>query len=97
MSAVEGNQIAQGEKVTALVPGVENRIVNAARVSGDGWRAYTASMQNLATFHPSTSSQRTCRPRVSLLYFWQGIDFIPRVGYAYKTFAVRPLNDDWEK
>jgi hypothetical protein len=29
MSAVEGNHRVQGEKVTALVPRVENRIVNA--------------------------------------------------------------------
>ncbi len=39
---------------------------------------------------------KSVRTGVSPL-FWRGIDFIPRVGYAYKTFAVRPLNDDWEK
>jgi hypothetical protein len=54
-------------------------------------------MQNVATFHPSTSSQKACGPGVSLPLFLEGIDFIPRVGYAYRTFAVRPLNDDWEK
>ena len=54
-------------------------------------------MQNVATFHPSNTSQKACGPGVSPLYSWRGIDFIPRVGYAYRTFAVRPLNDDWEK
>jgi len=33
MSAVEGNHRVQGEKVTALVPRVENRIVNAKAVA----------------------------------------------------------------
>jgi hypothetical protein len=84
MSAVESNQIAQDEKVTALVPGVENG-------SEILWRLQ--SMQNLATFWRSISSEEVCRPRVSPFYFWRGIDLIPRVGYAYKTFAVRPLND----
>jgi hypothetical protein len=71
MSAVESNQIAQGEKVTALVPGVENG-------SEMLWRLQ--NMQNLATFWRSISSQETGRSRVSPFYFWRGIDLIPRVG-----------------
>src|SRR5260370_33240479 len=58
MSAVEGNDRVKTEKVTVLVPRVENRIENAAL-----W-----GMQKVATFHPSTSSQRACGAGVSPLF-----------------------------
>jgi hypothetical protein len=75
--AVEGKQIAKGQKVTALVPRVENRIENAARIG---------SMQNLATFHPSISSQNACGAWVARPFIFPGgIDFMARVGYANKT------------
>jgi hypothetical protein len=87
MSGVEGNHRAKGKKVTALVPGVENRIENAAPMG-------YAECCNLPSVNHISKGVRTAG---FTPLFLAGIDFIPRVGYAYKTFAVRPLNDDWEK
>jgi len=87
MSAVEGNHRAKGKKVTALVPRVENRIENAA--------AHGVCRMLQPSIHQPHLKRRADRGFHP--YFWRGIDFIPRVGYAYRTFAVRPLNDDWEK
>jgi hypothetical protein len=82
LSALEGKQIAKGEKVAALVPRVEKeseiRRVLLCRI-----------LQPLKTqFHLRTQ-------RAGAIYSSNGIDFVRRVGYANKTFAARPRINDW--
>jgi hypothetical protein len=93
--ATKGIQIAELEKVTALVRGVEN---------------LEAATTKDTKVHEGKQDRRVCRilqawGSISLhgaggarlfTYFLLGtIDFISGVGYANCTFSVRPWNDEW--
>jgi hypothetical protein len=83
MSAVEGKQIAKGQKVTALVPRVEKQ-VGMARMGG--------CMQIVATLRVPFSSEMR---RIDELYF-PGV-LISDGGSAIlaKRSTAHPRNDHW--
>jgi hypothetical protein len=76
----EGKQGLRGEKVTAVVRGVEN------------WGETVdtrASVQNPATFVCSVRVKRPTEGGIRTLFLAGGIDFVRGVVYAKATFAVR--------
>jgi len=80
----EGKHRAQGEKVTALVPRVEN----------GGEKLWSADEYAETCSILSVSSQKACGARgCESLIFLESIDFTPGVGYASETFAAHPQND----
>jgi hypothetical protein len=88
MSGVEGKQTAKGEEVTALVPRVEKEaemLITAAFLG-----EYAESCNLISTYF---ISGRQAERGLWLDIFCGAIDFIPTVGYANTTFAVRPPND----
>jgi hypothetical protein len=87
VSAVEGKQRAKSEKVAGVVPGVENGVENMRAPVGDH-----RILQSCIDLTSEGVRSAGCISKV----FW-GIDFVPRVGYASRTFAVRALNDYWRK
>jgi hypothetical protein len=88
MSAVEGKQIPKGEKVTAVVPCVEKE---AKMLTGGHLRREYAESCNLLSIHVISGTQ--AERGLELNIFARAIDFMPTVGYANTTFAVRPPND----
>jgi len=88
MSAVEGKQIAKGEKVTAVVPRVEKA---AKMLTGRHLRREYAESCNLLSI--DFISGRHAERGLELNIFGRAIDFIPAVGYANTTFAEIPPND----
>jgi hypothetical protein len=78
VSAVEGKQIAKGEKVTAVVRGVENGIeMMCGLASMHGGYAESCNLASIKLMS-----------LVAPPFFPGSIDFIPRVGYANHTFPV---------
>jgi hypothetical protein len=104
-SATKGIQIAGREKVTAVVRGVEN----GARtfVVGEDKDPTTEDTRELTGENPGAAGKyaESCKLGVRFhfkrlaecglrrLFLPGSIAFIPGVGYAYSTFAVRPWND----
>jgi hypothetical protein len=83
MSAVEGKQIAKGQKVTALVPRVEkgDEMVRVGR------QRYADPCNLLSAQVISDSAGLTS------FIFTGSIDFSPGLGYPNETFPAHPRND----
>jgi hypothetical protein len=84
--AVEGNEVAKREEVTAVVPGVEKGAEIAA------WSVVAVQML-AATIHNIAKALRQAGRKAPI--FPTSIDFRSRVGYPKHTFAVCPQNDYW--
>jgi coenzyme PQQ precursor peptide PqqA len=84
--AVEGKQIAKGEKVTAVVPGVEK--------GGEIAAGTVVAVQTPATTIHNIPNALQRAGRTAPI-FPMTIDFRWRVGYPNQTLAVCPQSDYW--